>query len=236
MQHADVDGGVRRRVSGRGRGRGHGRGQHLVKQSDERPQGASGHGMAAATALAALHTRKKLRPPVAAASEDDRTFGAVPLFMADEDPARLMRHAPPYGYKFGAGTRAFRLGELHAKRANATLPSRRHFRSCAVVGSSGTLLKHRLGHEIDAHHAVIRVNGAPLSSQYAEFVGTKTTWRFFSSPHAASDFTFHEQRVYPNQTMLVRAPATENLPPPFPRKWRLCTLPSAPTRSRSAPP
>ena len=123
--------------------------------------------------------------------------------MADEEPARLMKHTPPYGYRFGAGTRAFRLDELHAKRLNATLPDVRRFGSCAVVGSSGTLLHHRLGREIDAHDAVIRVNGAPLGARFAPVVGTRTTWRLFSSPHAASDYSFHEERAFPNQTLLV---------------------------------
>lgn len=123
--------------------------------------------------------------------------------MKDEDPAKLMRHKPPYGYQFGAGKRAFREDELLRKRQNATLPTVRRFSSCAVVGSSGTLLHHQLGREIDAHAAVIRVNSAPLSSTFAPMVGSRTTWRLFSSPHAASDFSFHEERMYPNQTMLV---------------------------------
>ena len=140
-----------------------------------------------------------------------RTFQEIPLFMIEEEPSRLMKHAPPYGYKFGNGKRAFRPDELEAKRRNATLPSKRRFGSCAVVGSSGTLLHAKLGKEIDAHHAVFRVNGAPLGSHYAnggmksyaDVVGTRTTWRLFSSPHAASDYGFHEERAYPNQTMLV---------------------------------
>lgn len=123
--------------------------------------------------------------------------------MHDEDPSRLMKHAPPYGYRFGHGARAFRPDELHAKRRNATLPHVHSFGSCAVVGSSGTLLHHQLGREIDGHDAVIRVNGAPLGPRHAAIVGTRTTWRLFSSPHAASDFSFHEERSYPNQTMLV---------------------------------
>ena len=53
------------------------------------------------------------------------------------------------------------------------------------------------------YEAVIRVNGAPLAKQYEDVTGTRTTWRVFSSPHAASDFTFHEERIYRNQTMLV---------------------------------
>ena len=135
---------------------------------------------------------------------EGRAFNDIPLFMIDEDVSRLMRHAPPYGYKFGQGKRAFRLDELHAKRRNATKPLQTSgFRSCAVVGSSGTLLHQRLGKEIDRHDAVIRVNGAPLGEQYKPFAGSKTTWRLFSSPHASSDYSFHEERQYPNQTMLV---------------------------------
>ncbi|KAL3921754.1 MAG: hypothetical protein SGPRY_004798, partial [Prymnesium sp.] len=85
-------------------------------------------------------------------------FQGVPLFMLEEDAGRLMRHKPPYGYRFGT----FREQDLQAKRRNATLPERRKFGSCAVVGSSGTLLRRKLGGEIDAHDSVIRINAAPL--------------------------------------------------------------------------
>lgn len=39
----------------------------------------------------------------------------------------------------------------------------RQFRTCAVVGNSGDLLKTEFGEEIDAHDAVIRDNEAPVN-------------------------------------------------------------------------
>ena len=59
-----------------------------------------------------------------------RIFGKVPLFMREEDPSRLMRHPPPYGFKF----QKFRMAELMRRRINATLPAHgRLFSSCAVL-------------------------------------------------------------------------------------------------------
>lgn len=39
----------------------------------------------------------------------------------------------------------------------------RQFRTCAVVGNSGDLLKTEFGKEIDGHDAVIRDNEAPVN-------------------------------------------------------------------------
>ena len=50
-----------------------------------------------------------------------------------------------------------------------------YFRSCAVVGSSGTLRRSGYGPFIDAHEAVIRFNGAPAGGGYGADVGTRTT-------------------------------------------------------------
>ena len=127
-------------------------------------------------------------------------FGGAPRFMIEEDTSKLMHHKPPYGFKFGT----FQLRELLAKRRNATLPDTMEFGTCAVVGSSGTLLRARMGKEIDSHDAVIRVNGAPLGGDtWGPIVGSRVTWRMFASPHAASDFSFHEERQYPNQTLVA---------------------------------
>ena len=122
--------------------------------------------------------------------------------MVEEQVSRLMRNAPPYGYQFGRGRTAFSREELVAKRRNATLPERRAFDSCAVVGSSGSLLHARHGKEIDEHQAVFRVNSAP-TARYEQHTGRRTTWRVVASPHAASDYRFHEQAQYPDETMIV---------------------------------
>mmetsp|Transcript_38224 Transcript_38224/g.83144 ORF Transcript_38224/g.83144 Transcript_38224/m.83144 type:complete len:390 (-) Transcript_38224:132-1301(-) len=50
------------------------------------------------------------------------------------------------------------------------------FRTCAIVGSSGRLLKTGLGPEIDNHTAVFRFNDAPTRG-FEPFVGSKSTLR-----------------------------------------------------------
>ena len=50
------------------------------------------------------------------------------------------------------------------------------FTSCAVVGSSGSLLSDRHGQEIDQHDAVIRFNTAPVRG-FEPVVGSRTTVR-----------------------------------------------------------
>lgn len=62
--------------------------------------------------------------------------------------------------------------------------------SCAVVGSSSSLLQARSGAEIDAASFVIRVNNAPLPKRFHAQLGRRTslTVRTFSDtyPHASS--------------------------------------------------
>ena len=48
--------------------------------------------------------------------------------------------------------------------------------SCAVVGNSKKVLKHKRGKEIDGHTAVLRFNQAPTRG-FEKFVGSKTTAR-----------------------------------------------------------
>lgn len=65
---------------------------------------------------------------------------------------------------------------------NVILPSKppfhpRQFRTCAVVGNSGDLLKTEFGQEIDEHDAVFRDNEAPVNEKYAKYVGMKRDFR-----------------------------------------------------------
>ncbi|KAI4375412.1 hypothetical protein MLD38_013284 [Melastoma candidum] len=53
----------------------------------------------------------------------------------------------------------------------------RQFRTCAVVGNSGDLLKTKFGEEIDGHDAVFRDNEAPVNEKYAKYVGLKRDFR-----------------------------------------------------------
>ena len=57
---------------------------------------------------------------------------------------------------------------LCEEHLNVILPSNppfhpRQFKTCAVVGNSGDLLKTEFGEEIDSHDAVIRDNEAPVN-------------------------------------------------------------------------
>ena len=49
------------------------------------------------------------------------------------------------------------------------------FDTCAVVGSSSTLLKHRDGSRIDGYSAVIRANSYPITRDDFAFTGSKTS-------------------------------------------------------------
>ena len=54
--------------------------------------------------------------------------------------------------------------------------------SCAVVGNGGSLLLYRLGHVVDAHDVVIRLNAGPTAG-FEEHVGTRTTYRLVNRLH-----------------------------------------------------
>ena len=49
--------------------------------------------------------------------------------------------------------------------------------TCAVVGTSGSLLGSKLGSVIDKHHAVFRVDAAPSGYKYTADVGRKTAYQ-----------------------------------------------------------
>ena len=57
---------------------------------------------------------------------------------------------------------------------------RLRYSSCAVVGNSGSLLRHRHGADIDAHDAQLRLNQAPLAG-FEPRVGSKTTMRLLNA-------------------------------------------------------
>ncbi|KAF1885703.1 hypothetical protein Lal_00039551 [Lupinus albus] len=92
----------------------------------------------------------------------------------------------PDGWVDYAPLRIARLGAkkcydrtLCEEHLNILLPAKppfhpRQFRTCAVVGNSGDLLKTEFGKEIDSHDAVFRDNEAP---KYAKYVGLKRDFR-----------------------------------------------------------
>ncbi|KAL5710562.1 purple acid phosphatase [Ranunculus cassubicifolius] len=97
--------------------------------------------------------------------------------------------ARPDGWLDYAAKRIAQLGadkcynrSLCEEHLNILLPSKppfhpRQFRTCAVVGNSGDLLKTEFGEEIDSHDAVIRDNEAPVNEKYAKYVGMKRDFR-----------------------------------------------------------
>ncbi|CAL9198534.1 unnamed protein product [Musa hybrid cultivar] len=71
---------------------------------------------------------------------------------------------------------------LCEEHLNLILPAKppfhpRQFKTCAVVGNSGDLLKTEFGEEIDEHDAVFRDNEAPVNEKYAKHVGLKRDFR-----------------------------------------------------------
>lgn len=57
------------------------------------------------------------------------------------------------------------------------------YRSCALVGNSGSLLEHALGTEIDAHEMVYRFNQAPTHG-FVKHVGKRTDFESLNAHHA----------------------------------------------------
>ena len=105
---------------------------------------------------------------------------------------QLCEHDPPYGFRAlctgpdaQAGLRAIR---------RLRDPAKCKYKTCALVGASGTLLGARLGKSIDAHDAVLRINFAPDGPMAARTstaphrhlptwiadVGARTTWRILT--------------------------------------------------------
>jgi len=61
-------------------------------------------------------------------------------------------------------------------QAQAEVGGKRRFRTCAIVGNSGHILKTKLGEYIDKHEAIIRFNVMSVAG-FTEHVGSKTTFR-----------------------------------------------------------
>eukprot|EP00873_Tetraselmis_striata_P029825 jgi/Tetstr1/450089/TSEL_037135.t1 len=88
-----------------------------------------------------------------------------------------------------AKTKALRQMITVGSRLTRALPEhdptdRRVYRTCAIVGSSGILLKYHRGEEIDKHDMVFRFNSAPTRG-FEKFCGRKTTHRITNSRNFA---------------------------------------------------
>eukprot|EP00241_Pyramimonas_parkeae_P015510 CAMPEP_0114283928 /NCGR_PEP_ID=MMETSP0059-20121206/4374_1 /TAXON_ID=36894 /ORGANISM="Pyramimonas parkeae, Strain CCMP726" /LENGTH=573 /DNA_ID=CAMNT_0001404711 /DNA_START=46 /DNA_END=1767 /DNA_ORIENTATION=- len=72
---------------------------------------------------------------------------------------------------------------LHVKsfpQADMVL-QRYNFSTCAVVGSSGSLMNASFGRAIDSHETVLRINQAPTNNKFHKHVGSKTTFRLINT-------------------------------------------------------
>mmetsp|Transcript_37258 Transcript_37258/g.96689 ORF Transcript_37258/g.96689 Transcript_37258/m.96689 type:complete len:545 (-) Transcript_37258:810-2444(-) len=81
------------------------------------------------------------------------------------------------------------------------------FSSCAIVSNSATMLKAKMGPEIDQHEAVWRINHAPVFS-YEQYVGSRTTFDVMNRPHVQKyskmrKGMFHTLRRHQNTSLVV---------------------------------
>lgn len=112
--------------------------------------------------------------------------GSASALVQHADMDQLCRHNPPYGFRALCKERS-----AVAMLRGLSNPRVCRYKTCAVVGSGGSLLGARLGASIDAADAVIRVNLAPDAREAARArsaphrdlatwvsdVGSRTTWR-----------------------------------------------------------
>jgi len=59
-------------------------------------------------------------------------------------------------------------------------PPELKFRTCALIGSSGVLTGSKMGRAIDGHDAVLRLNQAPATEDFAEDVGSRVDFRLLN--------------------------------------------------------
>jgi hypothetical protein len=115
------------------------------------------------------------------------------VLFAHESISQLMRHVPPYGFRF-PGFTAQHLDKFKQNASTRELPS---YNSCAVVGNSGILLTKHHGSLIDAQDAVFRVNNAVTDPKYRTHVGNRTTL------HISSSSWMKRAKLHPRRDILV---------------------------------
>ncbi|KAK6624022.1 hypothetical protein RUM44_010880 [Polyplax serrata] len=83
----------------------------------------------------------------------------------------------------------------------------KHYKTCAIVSSAGSLLQSKLGRFIDEHEVVVRFNHAPTET-YEEDIGAKTTVRLVNSQVVSKkEFCFTTNPLYKNVTLVVWDPS-----------------------------
>ena len=107
-----------------------------------------------------------------------RQTGPQPVFGAFVKPSDVPLRFKLTDYLMHKGNRwAVKVGEPRSSWTPAKdLDKMFNFKSCAVVGSSNSLLKAQKGKDIDKHTAVIRMNQAPTKG-FEAYTGKKTTVR-----------------------------------------------------------
>eukprot|EP00118_Oscarella_pearsei_P004397 m.18701 g.18701 ORF g.18701 m.18701 type:complete len:373 (+) comp27717_c0_seq1:166-1284(+) len=109
-----------------------------------------------------------------------------------------------------------------------SLPERKPqmFNSCAVVSSGPSMLKFKLGKEIDSHDAIFRINMAPTKS-FEKYVGSKTTIRVLNSKilkHPSSYLKLVKtDRQLNNKSRLLYF-VREMTPPNLPKAQNACLV------------
>lgn len=124
----------------------------------------------------------------------------------DELICELKRRVPVKTIQFGK--EPFTTSDWQKSLPNKSLMEELgSFRTCAVVSSAASILRSKLGDEINGHDAVLRFNAAPING-FEDDVGTKTTFRIINSQVVATnDYQFHNKSLYKTGVLLTWDPA-----------------------------
>lgn len=85
------------------------------------------------------------------------------------------------GYQPGLYSKSF-TRPIHAGLVRNMRQFPRFGRTCAVVGTSSTLMQRHYGNDIDLHDTVVRVNSVPLLQKYWRYTGVRDDVRIATYP------------------------------------------------------
>eukprot|EP00873_Tetraselmis_striata_P026167 jgi/Tetstr1/446431/TSEL_033973.t1 len=135
-------------------------------------------------------------------SDDNRRVKKQDIFVTKSNYDKLMagyRDEKDMLTKSGRPTEHFKNDWLIPKRSfpdaeAEDLLGGAALRSCAVVGSSGSLLNTSMGSAIDTHDFVMRINQAPTNRKFHRHAGSRTSMRLINTrwTNKYSDFRFLE--------------------------------------------